>query len=79
MISTDSGRKIFFVYPHSVVQNKLIHELINREYEVYLINNHNKIKSICQQYIDPIIFINIDSTLQQPTSLNNHVGIQQGR
>lgn len=65
MISTDSGRKIFFVYPHSVVRNELIHKLIDREYEIYLINDHSCIELICEKYIDPIIFINIDEGLSE--------------
>lgn len=60
MISTSHGRKIFFVYPHSVVKNELINVLINQEYEVYLINDHSYLKAICEKYVDPIIFINID-------------------
>lgn len=60
MISTSMGRKIFFVYPHSVVKNELINVLINQEYEVYLINDHNYLKTICEKYVDPIIFVNID-------------------
>lgn len=65
MISTDTGRKIFFVYPHSVVRNELIYKLIDREYEIYLLNDHRCITTICEKYIDPIIFINIDEGLME--------------
>lgn len=65
MISTNLGRKIFFVYPHSVVKNELINVLISLEYEVYLINDYNYIKPICEKYVDPIIFINIDEGLTE--------------
>lgn len=66
MNSAISGKKVFFVYPHSVIQNKLIQELIHREYEVYLVNDHRKIESICEYYTSPVIFINIDEGLAEP-------------
>lgn len=59
------GKKVFFVYPHSVIQNQLIQDLIDREYEVYFINDHSKIESICEYYTSPIIFINIDEGLEE--------------
>ncbi|MBI9098394.1 MAG: PilZ domain-containing protein [Spirochaetaceae bacterium] len=63
MDATALGKKVFFVNPHSVIENKLIQELINREYEVYLIKDHRKIESICEFFTDPVIFINIDEGL----------------
>lgn len=63
MVSSVPGKKVFFIYPHSVIQKELIQELVNREYEVYLINDHRKIESICENYNSPIIFINIDEGL----------------
>ncbi|MDA3811050.1 MAG: PilZ domain-containing protein [Spirochaetaceae bacterium] len=59
------GRKVFFVYPHSVIQNQLIQDLIDREYEVYFINDHNKVQSVCEFYTAPLIFINIDEGLEE--------------
>lgn len=60
------GKKVFFIYPHSVIQNELIQDLIDREYEVYFINDHSKVSSICEYYTSPIIFINIDEALEEP-------------
>lgn len=60
------GKKVFFIYPHSVIQNELIQDLIDREYEVYFINDHTKVQSICEFYTSPIIFINIDEGLEEP-------------
>ncbi len=59
------GKKVFFIYPHSVIQNKLVQDLIDREYEVYFINDHNKVESICEYYTSPILFINIDEGLEE--------------
>ena len=59
------GKKVFFIYPHSVIQNQLIQDLIDREYEVYFINDHSKVESICEFYTSPILFINIDEGLEE--------------
>jgi len=59
------GKKVFFIYPHSVIQNQLIQDLIDREYEVYFINDHSKVESICELYNSPILFINIDEGLEE--------------
>lgn len=60
------GKKVFFIYPHSVIQNELIQDLIDREYEVYFVNDHSKVSSICEYYTSPILFINIDEALEEP-------------
>lgn len=65
MVMETLGKKVFFIYPHSVIQNQLIQELIDREYEVYFINDYSKIESICEYYTSPIIFINIDEALEE--------------
>ena len=65
MSSYSLGRKVFFIYPHSVIQNELIQELVDREYEVYFINDHKKVESICEYYTSPILFINIDEGLEE--------------
>lgn len=64
MRSSHLGKKIFFVYPHSVITKDLIDCLINLEYEVYLLNDHREIENICQEYIEPIFLINIDKVLK---------------
>jgi len=66
MVAETLGRKVFFIYPHSVIQNQLIQDLVDREYEVYFINDYKKVESICEYYTSPIIFINIDEGLEEP-------------
>ena len=60
------GKKVFFIYPHSVIQNQLIQDLVDREYEVYFINDYKKVDSICEFYTSPILFINIDEGMEEP-------------
>lgn len=65
MVMESLGKKVFFIYPHSVIQNQLIQDLIDREYEVYFINDYSKVESICEYYTSPILFINIDEGLEE--------------
>jgi hypothetical protein len=60
------GKKVFFIYPHSVIQNQLIQEMVDREFEIYFLHDHSKVLSVCETYESPIIFINIDEGLQEP-------------
>ena len=59
------GRKVFFLYPHSVIQNDMINILINYEYEVYSINDHEKMLKLSEKYPESILFINIDDKLDE--------------
>jgi hypothetical protein len=59
-----TGRKVFFLYPHSVLQSDLLDMLIDNEYEVYLVNDHRKMLAAAEKYPGSIIFINIDEAMQ---------------
>ena len=59
------ARKVFFLYPHSVIQQELVRELVANEYEVYLVNDHLRLRKVISDYENPIVFINIDDNLQQ--------------
>jgi len=53
------GRKIFFLYPSAVVQNRITEELIQQEFEVYISKDHLKLRNCLKKYPDSIVFINI--------------------
>ncbi|MGL1892562.1 MAG: hypothetical protein OCD02_13110 [Spirochaetaceae bacterium] len=57
------GKKVFFLYPHSVIQSDLLHDFISNEYEVYILKDHMKVKLLLKKYKDSIVFINIDEYL----------------
>lgn len=59
------GKKVFFLYPHSVIQDELVEELIANEYEVYLLDDHKKIRSLLEKYPTSILFINIDEGMSE--------------
>ncbi len=60
-----SGKKVFLLYPHSVVQEELLHTLITQEYEVTLLKDHRRALRILEQFPDSILFINIDDKLSE--------------
>jgi len=55
-----SGKKIFFVYPTASVQNQILTELIQHEYEVYVSKDHTRLLRTLKKYPDSVLFINID-------------------
>jgi uncharacterized membrane protein len=71
MINTDDntseilGRKVFFLYPHSVIQNDMINILVKNEYEVYVINNDQMMFKTSKLFPNAILFINIDEKLSE--------------
>lgn len=65
MSSNQFGKKVFFLYPHSVIKSDLLHDFIQNEYEVYTLKDYKKVKLILKKYKDSIIFINIDDVLSE--------------
>jgi hypothetical protein len=59
------GKKVFFLYPPSIVDEQLLEIILQAEYEVYLLNDHTKIQRFLHQYPDSVIYINIDHKLKE--------------
>lgn len=59
------GKKVFFLYPHSVIRDELIKLIMHYEYEVYLLNNHVKTTKLMAKYPDAVLFINIDEAQKE--------------
>ena len=53
------GKKIFFCNPSTVVQNRIIPELFQQEYEVYASKDREALKRVLRKYPDSILFIDI--------------------
>lgn len=64
-MNSNEGKRVFFVYPHSVFQENLIQKLVDMEYEIYLVKDHSYLHSIVATYPDAIIFLNIDKGLSR--------------
>jgi len=63
--TNEFGKKVFFLYPHSVIQEELINHIIQNEFEVYLINDHRNLLPLLRKYNNSILFINIDERLKE--------------
>ena len=66
--NTDSislGRKIFFLHPSVVVQNRVIPELAQEEFEVYLVKDEVKLKQVLKKYPDSIVFACISEGMKE--------------
>lgn len=81
------GKKVFFLYPHSVIESDVVHDLIRSEYEVYTLKEYKKVKLLLKKYPGSIIFINIDEYLNESewieyvnsiTNNPDYVGVQVG-
>jgi hypothetical protein len=59
------GRKVFFLYPHSVLNEELLIEILSHEYEVYCLRNHEAAVKVLESNPGSILFVNIDDTLKE--------------
>lgn len=60
-MSLDLGRKVFFLYPPSVVRDELVSRLLEQEYEVYTLKDLGMMDRLLAIYPDSIVFANIDA------------------
>jgi hypothetical protein len=64
-ISDITGKKIFFLYPSAIIQNEIAAELIQQEFEVYIVRDHTGLRRILKKYPDSIVFANIDDHMDE--------------
>jgi hypothetical protein len=60
-----AGKKIFFLYPHSVIQDEMFDLLIMNGYEAYALRDHVRARFLLERFPDSIMFINIDMALTE--------------
>ncbi len=63
---TEFGKKVFFLYPHGVIRDRLVERIITNEYEVHLTKDHGRLLRLLEQFSDAIVFVNIDDGLSEP-------------
>ncbi len=59
------GKKVFFLYPQSVIQKEMAIMFIRNEYEAYLLYDHKKALGLLRRNNDSILFVNIDEVLKE--------------
>jgi hypothetical protein len=62
---TARGRKVFFLYPHSVLNEELLIEILSNEYEIYSLRSHDDAVKAAAANPGSILFVNIDEALQE--------------
>jgi hypothetical protein len=64
-IDNTLGRKIFFLHPSALVQNQVITELAQLEFEVYISKDEGKLKNLLAKYPDSIVFASISEGMKE--------------
>jgi hypothetical protein len=59
------GKKIFFLCPTIVVQNRVITELVQQEYEVYVAKNKDTLRRELRKYPDSVVFVDINEQMPE--------------
>jgi len=59
------GKKIFFLFPTAVMQNSIIVELVQHEYEVYVANNKDTVRRVLRNYPGSIVFVDINEKMPE--------------
>jgi hypothetical protein len=59
------GKKIFFLYPQSVIQDSMLDTLIMSGFEAYTIHDHERGRLLLAHFPRSILFINIDQGLSE--------------
>ena len=64
MLSGSLGRKVFFLHPQAFIQNQLVSELAQEEFEVYVIKDEGKLRNLLRKFPDSIVFASINEVLK---------------
>jgi len=59
------GKKVFILYPQSVIQEEMLHLLVAAEYEVALLRDTHQTLRVLEKYPDSILFVNIEAALEE--------------
>ncbi|GHV85176.1 hypothetical protein AGMMS50230_07840 [Spirochaetia bacterium] len=71
------GKKIFILYPHSVIKDELLDLLIMGGFESYVLHDHKRALKLLAKFPDSIMFINIDEGLAEKEWETYIRGIQE--
>jgi hypothetical protein len=58
------GRKIFFLHPSALMQNQILAELAQQEFEVYSAKDETKLRRVLKKFPDSIVFANINDGMK---------------
>ena len=61
----DLGKKVFLLYPHSVIHEEMLDILIMSGFETYILRDHKRAVKILERFPGSIMFINIDEGMRE--------------
>lgn len=59
------GRRVFFLYPPSVVEDSMIQFLITAQYEAAVIKDHRSLMPVITKFPNSIIYCNLDAKMDE--------------
>ena len=59
------GKKIFFLLPSAMIQNSIISELVQYEYEVYVAKNKDTLRRVLRKYPGSIVFVDLNEKMSE--------------
>ena len=59
------GKKIFFLHPSALVQNQVVAELGQEEFEVYFVKDEVKLRHLLKKYPASVVFASINEGLRE--------------
>jgi hypothetical protein len=59
------GKKVFLLYPHSVIHEEMLDILIMSGFETYTLRDHKKAGNLLEKFPGSIMFINIDDGMPE--------------
>ena len=59
------GRKIFFLHPSAVIQNQVVPELAQEEFEVYAVKDETKLRRVLKKYPNSIVIACINEGMRE--------------
>lgn len=60
------GKKVFFLFPPSVIREDVVARLLEQEFEVYMIKDAVSARRLLRKFPDSIVFVNIDEGMAEP-------------
>ncbi|MDR2792215.1 MAG: PilZ domain-containing protein [Treponema sp.] len=55
-----TGKKIFFLYPQTIVRNEVVSDLVMQEFEAYIVQDHVALRRVLKDFPNSIVFVNLD-------------------
>ena len=71
------GKKIFFLFPHAVVQNRIMEELIQQEFEVYTVKEPLPLRRVLKKHPNSLVFGNVYEGMSEKEWENWILGVMK--